>query len=82
MEYLKPPLFSILSEKASQALGAMVPFPPRLGRPQEYATLKILDEISSKELKTMQLLEEENFERIKRSILSKAFKGELGTNTS
>lgn len=33
------PLFSGAPEKVRQALGAMVPFPPRLGRPSEYAHL-------------------------------------------
>jgi len=33
------PLFAGLPEKARQALGAMVPFPPRLGKATEYAQL-------------------------------------------
>ncbi len=33
------PLFGGLPEQARQALGAMVPFPPRLGYPEEYAML-------------------------------------------
>ncbi|MEW5898353.1 MAG: 3-hydroxyacyl-CoA dehydrogenase [Bacillota bacterium] len=33
------PMFAALPEKAREALGAMVPFPSRLGRPQEYALL-------------------------------------------
>ncbi|MFJ7308892.1 3-hydroxyacyl-CoA dehydrogenase [Peribacillus frigoritolerans] len=33
------PLFSTLDEKARQALGAMVPFPPRLGYPSEFGLL-------------------------------------------
>ncbi|WP_066308655.1 3-hydroxyacyl-CoA dehydrogenase [Bacillus sp. FJAT-29814] len=33
------PLFAGAPEKVRQALGAMVPFPPRLGRPSEYAHL-------------------------------------------
>jgi 3-hydroxyacyl-CoA dehydrogenase / 3-hydroxy-2-methylbutyryl-CoA dehydrogenase len=33
------PLFNSLSEKARAALGAMVPFPNRLGQPHEYAAL-------------------------------------------
>ena len=33
------PLFSKLPEKAIQALGAMVPFPQRLGKATEYAML-------------------------------------------
>jgi len=33
------PMFDSLPEKAREALGAMVPFPSRLGRPAEYARL-------------------------------------------
>lgn len=33
------PLFGGLPEQARMALGAMVPFPPRLGYPSEYAML-------------------------------------------
>ncbi|MFC4767826.1 3-hydroxyacyl-CoA dehydrogenase [Effusibacillus consociatus] len=33
------PLFASLPEEARTALGAMVPFPPRLGQPDEYAML-------------------------------------------
>ena len=33
------PLMASLSEDARQSLGAQVPFPPRLGKPQEYAAL-------------------------------------------
>jgi NAD(P)-dependent dehydrogenase (short-subunit alcohol dehydrogenase family) len=33
------PLLAGLPEEARQALGAQVPFPPRLGRPEEYAQL-------------------------------------------
>ncbi|AEP02277.1 short-chain dehydrogenase/reductase SDR [Heyndrickxia coagulans 36D1] len=33
------PLFASLPEKARDALGKMTPFPPRLGRPAEYAQL-------------------------------------------
>src|SRR3954447_21756539 len=33
------PLLAALPEEARQALGAQVPFPPRLGRPEEYAQL-------------------------------------------
>jgi len=33
------PMFDSLPEKAREALGAMVPFPSRLGRPEEYARL-------------------------------------------
>jgi NAD(P)-dependent dehydrogenase (short-subunit alcohol dehydrogenase family) len=33
------PLLAGLPEEARQALGAQVPFPPRLGRPEEYARL-------------------------------------------
>lgn len=33
------PMFDQLPEAAKQALGAMVPFPPRLGYPEEYALL-------------------------------------------
>lgn len=35
----KTPMFDSLPEKAQEALGSMVPFPSRLGRPQEYALL-------------------------------------------
>jgi NAD(P)-dependent dehydrogenase (short-subunit alcohol dehydrogenase family) len=33
------PLLAGLPEEARQALGASIPFPPRLGRPEEYARL-------------------------------------------
>jgi NAD(P)-dependent dehydrogenase (short-subunit alcohol dehydrogenase family) len=33
------PLLAALPEPARQALGAAVPFPPRLGRPEEFAAL-------------------------------------------
>jgi NAD(P)-dependent dehydrogenase (short-subunit alcohol dehydrogenase family) len=33
------PMLSMLSEEVRQALGAQIPFPPRLGRPSEYAML-------------------------------------------
>ena len=33
------PMFDSLPEEARDSLGAMVPFPPRLGQPQEYAQL-------------------------------------------
>ncbi|MBA3264334.1 MAG: SDR family NAD(P)-dependent oxidoreductase [Thermoleophilaceae bacterium] len=33
------PLLAGLPEEARQALGAQIPFPPRLGRPEEYASL-------------------------------------------
>ena len=33
------PLLAGLPEEARQALGAQIPFPPRLGRPDEYARL-------------------------------------------
>ncbi|MFC5447833.1 3-hydroxyacyl-CoA dehydrogenase [Paenibacillus aestuarii] len=33
------PMFDSLPEPAKQALGAIVPFPPRLGKPDEYAAL-------------------------------------------
>ena len=33
------PLLGALPEQAREALGAQVPFPPRLGRPEEYARL-------------------------------------------
>ena len=33
------PLLAALPEEARQALGAGIPFPPRLGRPAEYAQL-------------------------------------------
>jgi len=33
------PMLSMLSEEVRQALGAQIPFPPRLGRPSEYAIL-------------------------------------------
>ena len=33
------PMMASLSEEAQQSLGAQVPFPPRLGRPDEYAAL-------------------------------------------
>ncbi|SDI29426.1 NAD(P)-dependent dehydrogenase, short-chain alcohol dehydrogenase family [Alteribacillus persepolensis] len=36
---IETPLFNSLSEKARQSLGDMVPFPPRLGHPAEYAQL-------------------------------------------
>jgi NAD(P)-dependent dehydrogenase (short-subunit alcohol dehydrogenase family) len=33
------PMMAGLPEEARQSLGASVPFPPRLGRPEEYAAL-------------------------------------------
>ena len=33
------PMMAGLSEEVQQSLGAQVPFPPRLGRPDEYADL-------------------------------------------
>ena len=33
------PLLSQLPEKARESLGKMIPFPPRLGRPDEFAVL-------------------------------------------
>jgi NAD(P)-dependent dehydrogenase (short-subunit alcohol dehydrogenase family) len=33
------PLLAALPEEARAALGASIPFPPRLGRPSEYAQL-------------------------------------------
>ena len=36
---IQTPLFDTLSEKARESLGAMVPFPSRLGYPSEYAML-------------------------------------------
>ncbi|MGH2714909.1 MAG: SDR family oxidoreductase, partial [Thermoleophilaceae bacterium] len=33
------PLLAALPQEARDALGASIPFPPRLGRPEEYATL-------------------------------------------
>ena len=33
------PMLSILPKEAREALGKMVPFPPRLGDPSEYAKL-------------------------------------------
>ena len=36
---IQTPLFDTLSEKARESLGAMVPFPSRLGYPSEYAQL-------------------------------------------
>ncbi len=33
------PMLAGLSEAARQSLGQQVPFPPRLGRPEEYAAL-------------------------------------------
>jgi NAD(P)-dependent dehydrogenase (short-subunit alcohol dehydrogenase family) len=33
------PMLAGLPERARQSLGASVPFPPRLGRPEEYAAL-------------------------------------------
>ncbi|HZG73300.1 MAG TPA: 3-hydroxyacyl-CoA dehydrogenase [Chondromyces sp.] len=36
---IQTPLFDTLPEKARESLGAMVPFPPRLGYPSEYAQL-------------------------------------------
>jgi NAD(P)-dependent dehydrogenase (short-subunit alcohol dehydrogenase family) len=33
------PLLAALPEESRQSLGASVPFPPRLGRPEEYARL-------------------------------------------
>ncbi|MFD0878277.1 SDR family NAD(P)-dependent oxidoreductase, partial [Massilia pinisoli] len=35
----KTPLMASLPEEAQQSLGQQVPFPPRLGRPDEYAQL-------------------------------------------
>jgi len=35
------PLLAALPEEARQALGATIPFPPRLGRPAEYAQLAV-----------------------------------------
>jgi len=35
------PLLAALPEEARQALGATIPFPPRLGRPAEYAMLAV-----------------------------------------
>ncbi|HZI90710.1 MAG TPA: SDR family oxidoreductase [Thermoleophilaceae bacterium] len=35
------PLLAALPEEARQALGATIPFPPRLGRPSEYAQLAV-----------------------------------------
>ncbi|MFB4164211.1 SDR family NAD(P)-dependent oxidoreductase [Alteribacillus sp. JSM 102045] len=36
---IETPLFQTLSEEARASLGATVPFPPRLGRPSEFAAL-------------------------------------------
>ncbi|MEH7277030.1 SDR family NAD(P)-dependent oxidoreductase, partial [Neobacillus vireti] len=36
---IQTPLFDTLPEKARESLGAMVPFPSRLGYPSEYAQL-------------------------------------------
>ncbi|MGN6702143.1 MAG: SDR family oxidoreductase, partial [Burkholderiaceae bacterium] len=33
------PMLKAMPEEVQQSLGAMVPFPPRLGRPDEYAQL-------------------------------------------
>jgi hypothetical protein len=33
------PMMAGLPEEVQQSLGAQVPFPPRLGRPEEYADL-------------------------------------------
>ena len=33
------PMVAGMSEELQQSLGAQVPFPPRLGRPEEYADL-------------------------------------------
>jgi hypothetical protein len=33
------PMVAGMSEELQQSLGAQVPFPPRLGRPEEYASL-------------------------------------------
>jgi NAD(P)-dependent dehydrogenase (short-subunit alcohol dehydrogenase family) len=33
------PMLAALPEEAQKSLGASVPFPPRLGRPEEYADL-------------------------------------------
>jgi NAD(P)-dependent dehydrogenase (short-subunit alcohol dehydrogenase family) len=33
------PLLAALPQEAREALGASIPFPPRLGRPEEYAKL-------------------------------------------
>jgi len=35
------PLLAAMPDHIKQALGAQVPFPPRLGRPQEYAALAL-----------------------------------------
>jgi NAD(P)-dependent dehydrogenase (short-subunit alcohol dehydrogenase family) len=37
----KTPLLAGLPEDAQESLGRQVPFPPRLGRPQEYAALVV-----------------------------------------
>ena len=34
-----PPMMAGLPEEARDSLGRQVPFPPRLGRPEEYAEL-------------------------------------------
>lgn len=34
-------MLSMLPEPQRQALGAQIPFPPRLGRPSEYAALAV-----------------------------------------
>ncbi len=36
---LHTPMLDALPEEAQKSLGASVPFPPRLGRPEEYADL-------------------------------------------
>jgi NAD(P)-dependent dehydrogenase (short-subunit alcohol dehydrogenase family) len=35
----KTPMVAALSQEAQDSLGRQVPFPPRLGRPDEYAAL-------------------------------------------
>ena len=35
------PMLAALPEEAKQSLGAQVPFPPRLGKPSEYAQLAL-----------------------------------------
>jgi NAD(P)-dependent dehydrogenase (short-subunit alcohol dehydrogenase family) len=37
----KTPMVAAMPENVQEALGAQVPFPKRLGRPQEYARLAI-----------------------------------------
>ena len=38
------PLLGAAPEQVKQALGAQVPFPPRLGNPPEYASLALRDD--------------------------------------